>query len=248
MTVYHLHESLSSSIGDPVEFNSLDPLGFDGVRYSARKRNSYLYRAMLNIITGIKEQLLSAPNGGSSMILSSMVPEMIVVEEFTEVLTPFTISGESLLLTPKTAVTELLSVIGNLYMVDTGKVLVGHEVASYGEVLVVDAGEYTRRLSSMVVQSPTATYLGGKILLTSSAIRRLVHNLSDVKYRMLAIIFRTPLDLENGYDIAVAADQLPAFYASDPYFQSTMYDKLIAEATGLVKTDEFETIQKGSGE
>ena len=248
MTVYHLHESLSSSIGDPVEFNSSDPLGFDGVRYSARKRNSYLYRAMLNIITGIKEQLLSAPNGGSSIILSSMVPEMIVVEGLTEVLTPFTISGESLLFTPKTAVTELLSVIGNLYMVDTGKVLVGHEVASYGEVLVVDAGEYTRRLSSMVVQSPTATYLGGKILLTSSAIRRLVRSLSDVKYRMLAIIFRTPLDLEKGYDVAAAADQLPAFYASDPCFQSTMYDKLIAEATRLVKADEFETIQKGNGE
>ena len=248
MTIFHLHESLSSSIGDPVVYDPTQPLNFDGVRYSAQKRNSYLYRAMLNILVGIKEQLLSAPDGGNSLILSSMVPEMIVVEELTKASSPFVLSGESLSFTLQTPVMEVLSVIGNLSVPASGKVLVGHENASYGGVIMVDVSTYINRLASMVVQSPTATYIGGKLLLTSSAIRRLVSGVSDTEYRLSAIIFRAPVNLEDAYDLANVGGTLSAYYISDPRFQSTMYDKLIAEATRLVKTDEFETMQKGGGE
>ena len=248
MTVYHLHESFSSSIGDPVEYSQSQPENFDGVRYTAKKRNSYLYRAMLSLITSMKEQLNSAPQDVVYTTLFSTYPEMIVTEHLSETDSPFVVVDKSLAFAPQTPVIDIFYLVGKMYMAETGKVIVGHESASYGSAVMVDPVEYMRRLSVMVVQSPTTTYVGQKLLLTSSAIRRLVTQVSDVKYSFSIVLFRKPMDLEQKFNVHTANNTLNAFYLSDPLFQSTMYDKLIVEATRLVKIDEFETLQKGGAE
>lgn len=75
MYLYQAHTDLANAIGDPIYYNGgTIP---DGVRYSAKLRDQYIYRAMLQIIQKSLEGINQIPRWVRSKVIMEMFPELI---------------------------------------------------------------------------------------------------------------------------------------------------------------------------
>jgi len=81
MTVWEAHRDLSLSLGDDVGASSTSIP--DGVRYTKLLRDSYLYRAMLEVMKQLVTPFVMAPKPTLTNAISRMFPYLIEVETDT---------------------------------------------------------------------------------------------------------------------------------------------------------------------
>jgi hypothetical protein len=85
MQLWQAHLALSSMIGDPIEVgspvtsNTVIP---DGVRYSKRLRDVYLYRAMLAIFDEVLQQTAALDTAQADQVWFNLFPTFLVEDTF----------------------------------------------------------------------------------------------------------------------------------------------------------------------
>jgi hypothetical protein len=93
MKVWQAHTALAQMIGDPITVSG-SPVTLipDGVRYSKKLRDLYLYRAMLNILDSIVGQTLQLPEQQAIETIQRYIPNYIVQDsiELGDLATDFT--------------------------------------------------------------------------------------------------------------------------------------------------------------
>ncbi len=76
LTLYEVHIALARSLGDPFKETSSSTI-YDGVRYSSKARQSYLYRAACSVINEAVLQVIPAPHELAARAIVKMFPSMI---------------------------------------------------------------------------------------------------------------------------------------------------------------------------
>jgi hypothetical protein len=78
MRRWQAHIALAQMIGDPITVGSPVTVIPDGVRYSRQLRDLYLYRAMMNLIEGIIQPVLSMSETDASTQIQRYLPNYLV--------------------------------------------------------------------------------------------------------------------------------------------------------------------------
>lgn len=74
MKLWQAHLALAQSLGDPITPTGSPTSIPDGVRYSKKLRDSYLYRAMMKTLSSILTQIASLPKHQQDLVLRKVLP------------------------------------------------------------------------------------------------------------------------------------------------------------------------------